>query len=189
MVNLARGLFVAQVQLERREGKLHVVLQNKSGAEAVRRQPVAPPVKPSMSSPPSVMGVDEAQLRRMQEAMAQVLDQHAGARKVMKHLGCLEHALNRKGARCFVDLPVEVLKPALRQLASVMGPQPSRGLTELHACLVVTVVDRDLPEDDDDSGRLSVFNVGDKVQVCEISHSDFVNADQAWPLQEEEATG
>ena len=141
--------------------------------------------KPAAPVPPPVMGVDSAQLQRMQEALAQVLDRHAGARQVLKHLGYLEHALRRKGARCFLDLPIEVLKPALLQLGSVMGPQPSQGLTEVHACLVVTVVDRDLPDDSDRSGRLSVFNVGDKVQVCEISHADFVNADQTWPLQEE----
>lgn len=188
LVSLARGIFVAQVQLKRREGKLHVVLQDSrsTSPNATAKAPLASD-KPSAPAPPPVMGVDAAQLQRMQEALAQVLDRHAGARQVLKHLGYLEHALKRKGARCFLDLPIEVLKPALLQLASVMGPQPSQGLTEVHACLVVTVVDRDVDEDSDSSGRRSEFNVGDKLQVREISHSDFVNADQSWPLEEEAA--
>lgn len=188
LVNLARGLFVAQVQLERREGKLHVVLQSAQGrAEATQRhKPVRP--QSSAANPPPLLGVDAAQLERMQEALVHVLDQHAGARKVLRHLGYLEHALRRKGARCFVDLPIDVLKPALLQLRSVMGAQPNQGLTEVHACLVVTVVDRDVAEDNSDSnGRRSEFNVGDKLQVREISHADFLNADQPWPLEEETA--
>lgn len=176
LVKLIRGLFVAQVRLERREGQLHVVLHD-SKAKAASSPPNA-------TMPP--MGVDAAQLQRMRTALAQVLDQHAGARKVLRHLGYLEHALGRKGAQCLLDLPVEVLKPALLQLASVMTPGSSQGLTELHACLVVLVVERDMAVEDvaqDDSGRLSVFN--DKVQVREISHSDFVNADHEWSLPEE----
>lgn len=183
--NLVRGLFVAQVQLERRQGKLHVVLQASKGGKAAAPRAQAVHAKSSMAKPLPLMGVDAAQLERMQEALAQVLDQHAGARKVLKHLGYLEHALGRKGARCFLELPVDVLKPALLQLRSVMGQQPSQGLTEVHACLVVTVVDRDLPDDNSDSGRLSVFNVDNKMQVREVSHADFLNADQAWALPEE----
>lgn len=188
LVNLARGLFLAQVQLERRAGKLHVVLQDsKSGVEATPRLKPARP-KSNAANPPPLMGVDAAQLERMQEALAHVLDQHAGARKVLKPLGYLEHALRRKGARCFLDLPLDVLKPALLQLRSVMGAQPNQGLTEVHACLVVTVVDRDVDEDNSDSsGRRSEFNVGDKLQVREISHADFENADQPWPMEEETA--
>ena len=180
LVNLARGIFVAQVQLERRAGKLHVVLQDAKGSVGATPRPKPVHTKSSTTHPPPVMGVDAAQLERMQEALSHVLDQHAGARKVLKPLGYLEHALRRKGARCFLDLPLDVLKPALLQLRSVMGAQPNQGLTEVHACLVVTVVDRDVDEDNSDSsGRRSEFNVGDKLQVCEISHSDFENAETA----------
>lgn len=188
LVNMVRGLFVAQVQLERRQGKLHVVLQAAKAGQAAAPRPQPAHAKSTAAKPLPVMGVDTAQLERMQEALAQVLDQHAGARKVLRHLGYLEHALGRKGARCFLELPVDVLKPALLQLRSVMGQQPSQGLTEVHACLVVTVVDRELPDDSSDSGRLSVFNVDDKMQVREISHADFVNADQAWAQSEAAAS-
>jgi hypothetical protein len=34
------------------------------------------------------------------------------------------------------------------------------------------------------AGWLSEFNVDDKVQVCKISHSDFVKADPQWPQEE-----
>lgn len=189
VVTLVRGLFVAQLRLERRDGQIHVVLRDAPKNTAPKPLPANPPGRiDTQPKPPPVLGVDAAQLQRMQAAIAQVLDRHVGSRKVLKHLGYLEHVLRRQGSRCFMSLPVEVLKPALHQLNSVMGPQPSQGLTELHACLVVTVVDRDVEVDDDDAnGRLSVFAVGDKVQVCEVSHSDFVNADQPWPLVAEPA--
>ncbi|MBC7702189.1 MAG: hypothetical protein H7225_17540 [Massilia sp.] len=176
------------MQLERREGKLHVVLQDSKIAASTARPNSPTPDKPSVPSSPPVLGVNEAQLQRMQAAMAQVLNQHIGARKVLKHLSYLEHALKRHGAQCFLDLPVEVLKSTLLQLASVMGPTPSQGLTEVHACLVVIVVDRDVDvSSGESSGRLSEFNVANKVQVCEISHSDFAKADPQWPLEEEVA--
>ncbi|CAH0348827.1 hypothetical protein [Aquabacterium sp. CECT 9606] len=188
LVNVVRGLFVAQVQLERRQGKLHVVLQKSKGGKAAAQRAQGSHAKSGVAKPLPAMGVDAAQLERMQEALTQVLDQHAGARKVLRHLGYLEHVLGRKGARCFLELPVDALKPALLQLRSVMGQQPSQGLTEVHACLVVTVVDRDMPDDSSDSGRLSVFNVDDKIQVREVSHADFVNADRAWAQSEETAS-
>jgi hypothetical protein len=135
-----------------------------------------------------VLGADTAQIARMEEAMAQVLDQHVSTRKVMRHLGYLERALQKQGAQCFVDLPLQVLRPALIQLKSVMGPEPSQGLTELHACLVVMVVEREMPQDSGDMGLLSVFNVDDRLLVTEISHADFMSADQAWSRQEETAS-
>jgi hypothetical protein len=194
VATLARHLFVSQVQLERRKGKLHVVLQDSKGAETPSSGTTKP--APATAGPPTAMGVDAAQLARMQETLADVLNQHQGSRAVLKHLGYLERALRRQGARCLLDLPLEVLKPALLQLESVSGPQPGKGLAELRACLIVTVVDRDGDTGDDDAqderhsdhgNRLSDFSVGDKIQVCEVSHSDFLKADEQWPLVEEAA--
>jgi hypothetical protein len=190
-VALVRGIFIAQVRLERREGTLHVVLKDPKQARGPTpgKVPAGPhvPTASATQHPTSAMGVDAAQLERMQAALARVLNQHAGARKVLKHLGYLEHVLRRKGASCFLSLPISVLKPALLQLGSVMGPgkPENQGLAELHACLVVTVVDRDVaPDDGESSGPLSVFNVDNKLQVRELSHTDFAMADSAWSLEE-----
>ncbi len=186
---LVRSTFLAQVRLKRLEGKLHVVLQDSRGAGSKSVPKASPsPEAPRKLNTLPVLGADTAQIARMEEAMAQVLDQHVSTRKVMRHLGYLERALQKQGAQCFVVLPLEVLRPALLQLKSVMGPAPSQGLTELHACLVVMVVEREMPQDSGDTGLLSVFNVDDKLLVSEISHADFMSADQAWSRQEETAS-
>lgn len=204
VVKLARHLFVEQVHLKRDGGKLHVVLEDPKLAapaapaastskgkakpepgKAAKVAKTGPADKKSDAAKPTteqILGIDPAQLARMQQALKAALDQHASARSVLRHLCCFEQAFRSKGAACLSDFPLDVLKAALRQLESVVGTQPDTGLTELKACLVVTVMDRDTWHAQvDQGGCLSDFNVGKKLEVTEVSHSDFLRADQQLP--------
>lgn len=52
------------------------------------------------------------------------LGRHALSRKVFRHLAMLEGELRRTGLAGLPTLPVELLEPALAQLAIVIGTQP-----------------------------------------------------------------
>jgi hypothetical protein len=184
VVTLARHLFVEQVQLKRDGGKILVVLQDPQHSDKTKAAAAAPP-----KAKPSNNGLDDAQLKRMQQALAQALSQHDNARSVMRHLCYCEHTLRHGGLVGLHQLPVELLRTALKQLEFISGPQASPSLAELHACLVVTMVELDGDDepapahDAVDSGvHLSDFHVGNRLEVSEVSHSDFIKVDQQWPL-------
>ncbi len=192
VVQFVRNLFVKQVRLERKGRDIHVVFQEAVSTQSGHSVPV-PVQTPTSEAKPShatLLGISSNQLKRMRHQLSAVLDLHPSTRSVFPHLNYLDKSLRRHGADCFRDLPVEILHKALKQLDTLV--QSSRpgpiGLAELRACLVVSAVDRGTPETEADehaepsglSSHLSDFHANGKVSIHEVSHSDFMKANQQW---------
>lgn len=192
VMQFVRNLFVRQVKLERKGGDIHLVLQEPASTQSGHSVPQPVPSTGSEAKPShaALLGISSSQLKRMRHQLSAVLDLHPSTRSVFPHLNYLDKALRRQGADCFRDLPVEVLHKALKQMdALVQSAHPGPvGLAELRACLVVSAVDRGTPETEVDtqgepsglSSSLSDFNVSGKLSVNEVSHSDFMKANQQW---------
>lgn len=192
VMQFVRNLFVKQVRLERKGSDIHVVFQDAVSTQSGHSVPV--PVQSSTSeakpSHAALLGISSNQLKRMRHQLSAVLDLHPSTRSVFPHLNYLDKSLRRQGADCFRDLPVEILHKALKQLDTLV--QSSRpgpvGLAELRACLVVSAVDRGTPETEADehaepsglSSHLSDFHANGQVSIHEVSHSDFMKANQQW---------
>ncbi|HJV96949.1 MAG TPA: hypothetical protein VJ608_12965 [Albitalea sp.] len=156
--------FATPVHLQRRGKELHVVFDDTS--------PPAPSAAPAAGAPPE----KDAALRAMRKALHDLLEQHRHVRRVMRHLRHFESALKRSGMRAFDDLPVDVQKTALAQLQSLVSDWSPAGLAELRSRLSVSVMAKEPDTPYEPTGsKLSDFCTSERLQVQEITHSDFEN--------------
>ncbi|MEO6280567.1 hypothetical protein [Roseateles sp.] len=108
----------------------------------------------------------------LRHALKDFLDLHSLSRRMLRHLGYLEHALATQGVKAFEEVPVEVLAAALGQLESIVTNWSSRDLADIRSRLAVAVKDR-LQDEFDGDGKLSDFATASRMLIGDVPHSEF----------------
>ena len=114
----------------------------------------------------------------MLKALAAVLDGHARARKVFRHLAMVEATLRKKGPRGLKPLPPKVLATALQQLETLVDDWSGPGLTALRRQLSVGALAPTQPHAAAAHSEVhpSDFNSHSRLQVSDVSVSEFLRA-------------
>jgi hypothetical protein len=153
-----KGLLKRPIALERREGKLHVVL-----AERRRQRPADEP--PSLS-------------QLCAELSARLLAHEHSEVQTMRHLILVHDALDRRGWSALEGMSSLVLAKAIEQAEALAAEEPSphmdmliEGLRPLHTAADL----RDQRE-----SRLQDFRVGDNLEVSESDYADFEDVETNW---------
>lgn len=154
-----KGALSRPLGLERRDGKLQVVLAER------RRAPLA-------DETPSLSQLCDELSARM---LAHGPDYAATA---MRHLVLLHDVLGRKGWQGVQALPAPVLGEALAQAEMLASDEPSaaldtiiEGLTPLHSAAVLR---------DERDSRLQDFRVGENLEVSESNFAEFDQLERGW---------
>lgn len=122
-----------------------------------------------------------AQAAPLRAALKALLDSHAPARRVMRHLGYVERALATQGLDVMSQVPVEVLAESLRQLESIVGNWSDSNLAELRSKLAVTVIERSRdPFGGPSIDRLSNFATESRMMVADVPHSMFLELERQY---------
>ncbi|MEP6874584.1 MAG: hypothetical protein ABI887_09465 [Burkholderiales bacterium] len=162
-----RGLLARRLSLVRKGVNIHVVFA-----------PTVPEVADPRPAPATGPVADE--LRQVIRELRQRLGRHALSRAVFVELAIVERELRRHGYAALGSLPVELLHPALEQLAAVVGPAPGE-LGTLRTKLLDAMLARESKTHDFGSNlALSVFNAPHKLEVVDAAASDFFHAEQEW---------
>ena len=153
-----KGLLGRPIGLERREGKLHVVLTE-------RRRP-----RPA-DEPASV-----SQL--CAELSARLLAHETSEVQTMRHLILVHDALERRGWSALEGMSALVMAKAIEQAEALAAEEPSpymdmliEGLRPLHTAADL----RDQRE-----SRLQDFRVGDNLEVSESDYAEFEDVETNW---------
>ena len=157
---LLKQLFFSDLQLERRNGQLHIVLDSTSSRSS--EQPARR--KPALSE------IDE----KMYRALKAVLKERPEAREVLKHLFAFGSALRQRGSKALHEVPLELLRRAHSQLEGLVYDWSSEGLATLRSKMAVAIIERDRTESSGYGPAFaSEFNVPGKLEVQEVSVSVF----------------
>ena len=168
-----RHVFTSDVKLKLQGMNVHVKLVNSE----------APPA-------PVIKSKEQRQFELMSVALEALLNSHPQTRRVMRHLVFFETAFLTGSGKLAADVPVDVLKEALRQLESLVTDWSNRGLEELRSFMLFALVERtqvptseaaeapvseisEFPVDLTSDARLDVIEE-------EFSHSQFVALDDAY---------
>jgi len=153
-----KGLLGRPIALERREGKLQLVL-----TERRRRRPADEP--PSLS-------------QLCAELSARLLAHEASEMQTMRHLILVHDALDRRGWTAIEGMSALVLVKAIQQAEALAAEEPSplmdmliEGLRPLHTAADL----RDQRET-----RQQDFRVGDNLEVSESDYADFEEVETNW---------
>lgn len=138
------------------------------------RRKAPPPVR---VAPRRTSALDKTELEIVRLHLAEVLDQHASSRKVMRYVMALEHALRKKGRFALDDLPVDVIRKALEQLDQFVVDWTPEGLATLRSKAAVAIADRERVDAERRQRREA--NETD-VEVEEASHTTFMEANEEW---------
>jgi hypothetical protein len=154
-----KGLLGRPLGLERREGKLHVVLTE-------RRRP-----RPE-GEPPSV-----AQL--CAELSARLLAHEANETvQTMRHLILVHDALERRGWAAIEGMSALVLVKALQQAEMLASEEPSPHMDMLIEGLRPLLSAAEMR--DQRESRLQDFRVGDNLEVSESDYAEFQDVETNW---------
>ena len=108
----------------------------------------------------------------MQMALRDLLNQVRGARDALPHLAALEMALGQKGIAAVSEVPAQWLPKITMQLGSLPIREDDRELNELLRRLTSALQAQQEPRVE--SQRfLSGFHTDDRIEVNEVSHSEF----------------
>ena len=153
-----KGLLARPLGLERRNGKLHVVLTER------RRQRPADEL-PSLS-------------QLCAELSARLLAHETSEVQTMRHLILVHDALERRGWTAIESMSALVLAKAIEQAEALAAEEPSphmdmliEGLRPLHVAADL----RDLRD-----SRMQDFRVGDNLEVSESDFADFEEVETNW---------
>ncbi len=162
-------VFATRVRVQRRGKHLQVVFED-TAYRSTQAHSAARELPPA-----------DAAARHMHSALKALLDQYGHARRVMRHLRLLESQLKRSGAKAFDELPADALKTALLQLDSLVADRSAPGLAALRTRLAASISEPE-PEAaaDAQSSKLSDFCNSRRMQVRELSHSDFEDMAKSW---------
>jgi len=108
----------------------------------------------------------------MQMALRDLLNQVRGARDALPHLAALEKALRQRGANAVYEVPPQWRAKIAAQLSSLPIRDDDRELGELLARLTGTLQVRQEIRLES-AHYLSDFHVDGRVEVGEVSHSEF----------------
>jgi hypothetical protein len=154
-----KGLLVRPIGLERRDGKLQLVL-------AERRKPTPVDQAPSLS-----------QLCAELSARLLAHDPEHTA-KMMRHLVLVHDVLERKGWPGVGAMSGLVLRAALVQAETLASEDPSPHLELILDQLRLLQAAAD--QRDERDSRLQDFKVGDNVQVSETNFGEFEDMERSW---------
>jgi len=154
-----KGLLARPLGLERRDGKLHLVL-------AERRKATPVDQAPSLS-----------QLCAELSARLLAHDPEHTA-KMMRHLVLVHDVLERKGWPGVGAMSGRVLAEALAQAELLASEDPSPHLEVIIEQLRPLQVAAD--QRDERDSRLQDFKVGDNVQVSETNFGEFEDMERSW---------
>ncbi|HEX6018580.1 MAG TPA: hypothetical protein VFZ28_10805 [Burkholderiaceae bacterium] len=153
-----KGLLGRPLGIERREGKLQLVL-------AERRRPRPADEPPSLS-------------QLCAELSARLLAHEHGEVQTMRHLILVHDALDRRGWIALESMSALVLAKAIEQAEALAAEEPSphmdmllEGLRPLHVAADL----RDLRD-----SRMQDFRVGDNLQVSESDFAEFEDCETNW---------
>jgi hypothetical protein len=156
-----QSLLRRRLRVERRGWRLHILLD---------------PAPSELGSSPSG---GEA-LRRAHGELCALLNHHADARRMMRHLGYIERALARAGSRALKQIPTPVLRKGLEQLELLAREADGAGLAPLRERLEDVLASR--PRELGEPTRPQA------VHMSEASQSLFDEVERSWtgrmPLDE-----
>jgi len=153
-----KGLLARPLGIERREGKLHVVLTER------RRQRPA-------DEPPSLAHL-------CAELSARLLAHEASEVQTMRHLILVHDALERRGWTALEGMSALVLAKAIEQAQALATEEPSPHMDMLIEGLRPLHVAADLRDQRD--SRMQDFRVGDNLEVSESDFADFEEVETNW---------
>lgn len=153
-----KGLLGRPIGLERREGKLHVVL-----TERRRQRPT--------DEPPSLAHL-------CAELSARLLAHETSEVQTMRHLILVHDALERRGWVAIEGMSALVLARAIEQAEALATEEPSALMDMLIEGLRPLHIAADLR--DQRESRLQDFRVGDNLEVSESDYAEFEDVETNW---------
>ena len=141
------------------------------------------PVEPAAKRAPAKRAstLDKAEVERVRQDLSDVLDQHPQARKVLRFVCALEHALEKKGRFALDDLPVDVIRRALEQLDPLVTDWTPEGLSTLRSKAAMAVANRErLATQQAEARQARLHSDEDDVDVEEASVTTFMQANEEW---------
>ncbi len=112
---------------------------------------------------------------RMQTDLADLLDQHASARQLMRYLDLVERALGRS-LSAWERLPLKVHVRALAELEKLVRDWSNDGLAELRSRTAVLVKNRPA----DDALHSPDLDATQRADVSEVEHSIYEESQRSW---------
>ena len=112
---------------------------------------------------------------RMQADLADLLDQHASARQLMRYLDLVERALGR-GLSAWERLPLKVHVRALAELEKLVWDWSTDGLAELRSRTAVLVKNRPV----DIASQSPDLDATQRADVSEVEHSIYEESQRSW---------
>lgn len=161
-MRLLRKLLFGHLRIQRRDGALHLSLQER---------PALPGTAPAPAEPAEA--TDDASA--VATVLRSRLQAHPDARKALPHLRYLSHALAHPGWAALHDVPEPALKKMLAQLDVLLPPDPL--LVELETKLAAELRQREKARAEQTLPfglGPSDYRPGDKLQVGEAALSDFL---------------
>jgi hypothetical protein len=159
-----KGLLGRPLGVERRDGKLRVVLTE-------RRRPRPADEPPSLS-------------QLCAELSARLLAHEHAEMQTMRHLVVVHDALERRGWTGIEGMSALVLGKAIEQVDALAAEEPSphmdmllEGLRPLHKAAALRE-QRDMGEFDEPHAH--EFRVGENLEVSESDYADFQDAETNW---------
>lgn len=127
---------------------------------------------------------ERQRVRRMRRDLYELMEQHPGSRKLMRHLDMVERCLRREGYAAVEALPVRVITKALAQLENLVRDWTKTGLAELRSRLAVMVKNRQ-PEAEQDAASTAAIELDMATQhssadISEVDHATFEEMERSW---------
>ena len=154
---------------------LHSVSQLLNRPLALRSGAPALPAQAGPAARAAAKLLRRAAATRMQTDLADLLDQHASARQLMRHLDLVERALGR-GLSAWERLPRKVHARALTELEKLVWDWSTDGLAELRSRTAVLVKNRPA----DDALHSLDLDATQRADVSEVEHSIYEESQRSW---------
>lgn len=129
-----RAFFKSDLRLQRGDRGFEVVLSDQA----------PPPKRTKKQRKLDASALKEkADLQRVRQSLAALLDELPDNRAAMRHLAFIEHALDKKGLKALNKIPYDVLKRALDQLEALVVNWSDEGLAALRSKMAVALIERE----------------------------------------------
>ena len=127
---------------------------------------------------------ERQRVHRMRRDLFDLMQQHPGSRRLMRHLDMLERTLRKKGYAAVEVLPVGVVTKALAQLESLVRDWTPTGLAELRSRLAVMVKTRQSEAQQEAAStaaaELDMATQHSSADVSEVDHATFEAMERSW---------
>lgn len=154
---------------------LHSVSQLLTRPLAMRSGASALPAQGGPAQRAAAKLLRRAAATRMQTDLADLLDQHASARQLMRHLDLVERALGR-GLSAWERLPLKIHVKALAELEKLVWDWSTDGLAELRSRTAVLVKNRPA----DAAPQSPYLDATQRAEVSEVEHSIYEESERSW---------